>query len=432
MMHRQKATGNRRWAKNTALLALHYLLFTIFFSFSDAHAKIYIDITSPASKRLPIAITEFAGSSGKEISDTIRDDLDFTGIFLALDKGAFIESSAQPFNPKNWSVIGAEAVVKGKVTGDRNITVEVALYDVGEGKQVFRKEYKSEASLLRPLAHTIANDIYRQITNENGIFRSRIAYIVREAGHDELVLADYDGKRQNRPGVQGSILLGPRWSKDGSKLLYSSERGRQWGIYLLDLKKSLEKNVYSGKGTNLAGGFFSDPDEFVFSSSAAGTPDIYRYRISESRLTRLTSSRSVDVSPAVSPDGTRIIFVSDRQGGPQIFIMDAEGNDIRRLSFNGSYNTSPSWSPRGDKIVYAGRLGSRNQIFILNSDSTGLLQLTDRGNNEDPSFSPDGRFIVFTSDRDGERAVYIMRSNGEAQKKITPKGVRAFGPRWSP
>ena len=432
MMHRQKATGNRRWAKNTALLALHYLLFTIFFSFSDAHAKIYIDITSPASKRLPIAITELAGPSGREISDTIRDDLDFTGIFLALDKGAFIESSAQPFNPKNWSVIGAEAVVKGKVTGDRNITVEVALYDVGEGKQVFRKEYKSDVSLLRPLAHTIANDIYRQITNENGIFRSRIAYIVREAGRDELVLADYDGKRQNRPGVQGSILLGPRWSKDGSRLLYSSERGRQWGIYLLDLKKSLEKNVYSGKGTNLAGGFFSDPDEFVFSSSAAGTPDIYRYRISEPRLTRLTSSRSVDVSPAVSPDGTRIIFVSDRQGGPQIFIMDAEGNDIRRLSFNGSYNTSPSWSPRGDKIVYAGRLGSRNQIFILNSDSTGLLQLTDRGNNEDPSFSPDGRFIVFTSDRDGERAVYIMRSNGEAQKKITPKGVRAFGPRWSP
>ena len=453
MKHWQKAIGNRRWAKGKgrsteivprftihgsrltshfSLFTIHYLLFTIFFSFSVAHAKIYIDITSPASKRLPIAITEFAGPSGREISDTIRDDLDFTGIFLALDRGAFIESPSQPFNAKNWSVIGAEAVVKGKVTGDKNITVEVALYDVAEGKQAFRKEYQSEASLLRPLAHTIANDIYRQITGENGIFRSRIAYIVREAGHDELVVADWDGKRQNRPGVQGSILLGPRWSKDGARLLYSSERNRQWGIYLLDFKKLQEKNVYSGKGTNLAGGFFPNPDEFVFSSSVAGTPDIYRYRISESALTRLTSSRSVDVSPAVSPDGARIAFVSDRQGGPQIFIMDAEGNDIRRLSYNGSYNTSPSWSPRGDKIAYAGRLGNRNQIFTVNPDSTGPIQLTDRGNNEDPSFSPDGRFIVFTSDRDGERAVYIMRSNGEAQKRITPKGVRAFGPRWSP
>lgn len=60
------------------------------------------------------------------------------------------------------------------------------------------------------------------------------------------------------------------------------------------------------------------------------------------------------------------------------------------------------------------------------------LQLTDRGNNEEPSFSPDGRYITFTSDRDGRKGVYIMRANGEAQKRITAKDMRAFGPRWSP
>ncbi len=71
-------------------------------------------------------------------------------------------------------------------------------------------------------------------------------------------------------------------------------------------------------------------------------------------------------------------------------------------------------------------------MFTISPDGSGITQLTDRGNNEDPSFSPDGRYIVFSSDRDGEKAVYVMRANGEAQKRITPKGLRVFGPRWSP
>ncbi|HET6516258.1 MAG TPA: Tol-Pal system beta propeller repeat protein TolB [Thermodesulfovibrionales bacterium] len=408
-------------------------LFTVFVLLvSRAGAKIYIDVTSPAFKKLPIAIAEFSGQSGREISDIIRDDLDFSGLFQPLDRSAFIEGPSQPFQVRNWSVLGAEIVVKGIVTGDKEKTTIVSLYDVMEGQEIFRKAYQTDASLTRPLAHTIANDIYRQITGQPGIFRSRIAYVTRYGSHDELTIADWDGQRAYRPGVKGTVLLSPRWTRDASRLVYSSERNRQWEIYLLDFRKRSERVLFSAKGTNLAGDFLPDGDQFLLSSSTGGTPDIYKYRISESKLTRLTSSRSVDVSPAASPDGSLIAFVSDRQGSPQIFIMGTDGYDIRRLTFSGSYNTSPSWSPKGDRIVFSGRQGGKNQIFTISPDSSHLTQLTDRGNNEDPSFSPDGRFIVFTSDRDGDRAVYVMRANGEAQKRITPKGVRAFGPRWSP
>jgi TolB protein len=133
----------------------------------------------------------------------------------------------------------------------------------------------------------------------------------------------------------------------------------------------------------------------------------------------------------VSPDGKYIAFVSDKGGSPQIYTVRREGSDVRRITFKGSYNTSPSWSPKGDRIVFAGRQGT-NQIFIVNPDGTGLTQLTTRGNNEVPSFSPDGRYITFSSDRDGVKGIYIMRANGESQKRITPKNLRASGPRWSP
>jgi TolB protein len=397
-----------------------------------AEAKVYIDITSPAVKRLPIAVTEFSGPSGRELSDIIRDDLDFTGILLCLDRNAFIEASSQPFNPKNWSVIGAEAVVKGSVTGTRSLVATISLYDVLEGREILRKEYQTETSLLRPLAHTIANDIYKQMTGETGIFRTRIACVVRKGGEDSLQIMDWDGHRTSAPGIKGNVILSPHWSRDGSRLVYSSERNRQWGIYLLDLRKMTEAKVFTSKGTNIAGDFFPGAEEILFSSSVGGAQSLYSYNIPAAKLSPLTSSRGIEVSPSLSPDGGQITFVSDRDGSPQLFIMGRDGYTARRLTYNGPYNTSPSWSPKGDRIVFSGRQGGKNQIFTIGPDGSGTTQLTDRGNNEDPSFSPDGRYIVFSSDRDGEKAVYIMRVDGEAQKRITPRGVRAFGPRWSP
>ncbi|HWR58442.1 MAG TPA: Tol-Pal system beta propeller repeat protein TolB [Thermodesulfovibrionales bacterium] len=399
---------------------------------TGAEAVVHIDISSPTLKKLPIAIAEFAGPQGKEISDVIKDDLDFTGIFLCLDRNSFIEAPSQSFMTNNWSAIGADAVVKGTVTGGKDLTTLVLLYDVAEGREVFRKEYQTEAALLRPLAHTIANDIYQHMTGEAGIFRTKIAYVERKGREDGLSLIDWDGQRKNDLGIKGNVLLSPHWSKDGSRLIYSAERYRQWGIYLLNFRKMAETKVFSSKGTNIAGDFFPNSDEFIFSSSMGGTPSLYTYIISASRLSRLTSSRGIDVSPSLSPDGSQVCFVSDRGGAPQLFIMSRNGYDARRLTFNGPYNTSPSWSPKGDRIVFSGREGSKNQIFTISPDGSGLMQLTDRGNNEDPSFSPDGRYIVFSSDRDGERSVYVMRSNGEGQKRILPKGTKAFGPRWSP
>ena len=412
------------------------ILFLLFFTLHFlpfAEAKVYIDISSPAVRKVPIAISEFTGSQGKEVSEVITDDLDFTGVFLCLDKKSFIEAPSQPFNQKNWSVIGADVVVKGEVTTtERELSARVSLFDVAEGREVFRKEYQTEASLLRPLAHTIANDIYKQMTGENGIFRTRIVFVERKGGEDGLFLADWDGRRVNSLGIRGNLILSPHWSRDGSKLLYSSERYRQWGIYLLNFKKMTETKVFSSKGTNIAGDFSPNADEVMFSSSMAGAPNLYVYGIAASKLSRLTTSRGIDVSPSLSPDGSQICFVSDRDGSPQLFIMSRNGYNIRRLTFSGSYNTSPSWSPKGDRIVFSGRQGNRNQIFIIGPDGSGLTQLTSKGNNEDPSFSPDGRYIVFSSDRDGERAVYIMRSTGDAQKRISPGGVKSFGPRWSP
>ncbi len=399
---------------------------------SFALAKIYIDITSPSIKKLPLAIFDLQGPQGHEISEVIRDDVGFTGLFMYIDKSSYIESASQPFNQKNWLPLGIEAVVKGSVSGDKNLSVSIILYDTADGKEILNKQYQAEKDLSRQLGHSIANDIYQALTGRQGIFRTRIVFVGEDAGEKGMYVMDWDGHRPRKLGLKGELMLTPHWSADGTKIIYSSERGRQWGIYLLDFLKMTEKRVFSAKGINMAGDFFPNANMFVFSSSKEGTPDIYSYQLDNGTLKKITGTRGINVSPAVSPDGNFIAFVSDRGGSPQIYVMRADGGDIRRITFEGNYNTSPGWSPLGDRITFSGRHGGKNQIFIVKPDGSELLRLTDQGNNEDPSFSPDGRYLSFISDRDRKKAVYIMRADGEAQKRITPGDLKAFGPRWSP
>lgn len=395
-----------------------------------ADAKVYIDISSPGSKKMPIAI-ELSGPSGKEMSDVVKNDLEFTGLFAYVDRAAYLENPAQPFNPRNWTPIGVEAVVKGTVTEGKDLSITASLYDVFEGKEIFRKEYRAERGLIRPLSHSIANDIYYALTGEAGIFRSRIAFVGDDRGEKSIYIGDWDGNRMMKTGLKGNIILTPHWSKNGVKLVYSAERNRQWGIYLLEFTNMRERKVFSSRGTNIAGDFTPEGDEITFSSSKDGTPDIYSMNLANNKIKKLTSSYGIEVSPAVSPDSRYVAFVSDRGGSPQIYVMRKDGSDVRRITFEGSYNTSPSWSPKGDKIVFSGRRGT-NQIFIVNPDGTGLTQLTSQGNNEDASFSPDGRYVTFSSDRDGVKGIYLMRASGESQRRITPRNLKAYGPGWSP
>ncbi|MDA8082661.1 MAG: Tol-Pal system beta propeller repeat protein TolB [Nitrospiraceae bacterium] len=409
-----------------------FLLLILLLAPSLSSAKIYIDITSPSIKKMPVAVFDLQGPQGAEISDVIRDDLTFTGLFMCVDKSSYTETASQPFSQANWLPLGVEAVVKGTISGDRNFSASVKLYDTADGREIMNKQYQAERSLLRQIGHTIANDIYQALTGGQGIFRTRILFVGEDGGEKGMYMMDWDGQRLRKLGLKGSLMLTPHWASDGTKIIYSSERGRQWGIYLLDFLKLTEKKVFSAKGINMAGDFFPDGNSFVFSSSKDGTPNIYSYQLGSGTVRKITSTRGIDVSPAVSPDGKSIAFISDRGGSPQVYVMGTDGQELRRLTFEGSYNTSPSWSPLGDRIVFSGRKNGRNQIFTIAPDGTQLTQLTDQGNNEDPSFSPDGRYISFTSDRERIKAIFIMRANGEAQKRITPRSLKAFGPRWSP
>lgn len=392
--------------------------------------KVFIDVTAPSTRKLPVAIQPFIGNT--EVSTIVKNDLTFSGLFECLPDAVQIEQTGQPFNANNWRGLGAELVVKGRIVNGLNMIVTA--HDVADGREVLRKEYTaSSQNLIRPLAHSIANDIYRVLTGQPGIFRTKLAFVGESAGRKEIYTADWDGHRAHASGISGGVLLKPRWSPDGTKLIYSAERFRQWGIYVLEIATMREKHVRTPESSlTIAGTFFPDNRRFVFSSSRNGNSDIYLTDITGGQARKVISTPWIEISPAVSPDGGRILFVSNRSGGPQVFLAETDGSSVRRLTFQGGYNTAPSWSPAGDRIAYSSLVGGRHQIFVMKLDGSEARQLTDRGNNEEPSFSPDGRFITFMSDRDGTKGIYLMLANGENQTRVSPRGMKASSPSWGP
>jgi TolB protein len=260
-----RAKGKEQRVKPNIIRIVLITLCTMLFAlrFSSIEAKVYIDITSPAMKKVPIAIYDFGGLSGKEISNIVKDDLEFTGLFTYIDRAAYIEGISQPFNPNNWTPLGVEIVVKGTVKEGRELIIPVSLFDVIEAKEIFKKEYKAGKELIRPLGHTVANDIYKALTGETGIFRSRIAFVAEMGGTKDIYVMDWDGNRSSRLGLKENLILSPHWSKDGANIIYSAERNRQWGIYLVNFSNRKVKKVFSSRGTNIAGDLLPDGSEFL-------------------------------------------------------------------------------------------------------------------------------------------------------------------------
>lgn len=422
-----------------------FLLSTVYYLLSTVvEAKVYIDINSPSFKKLPIAVTEFSyhrsspdrEGHGNKIAEVLRNDLAFSGFFEILNPASFIEDperagiTEDKIDFKDWSTIGAEALVKGGIAiAGQKITVEARLFDVFQGRMLVGKRYIGEIKDIRKIAHKFSNEIVRSFTGEDGIFDTGIAFIANGGGAKELYVMDYDGYNLRRLTNSGTLNLSPGWSPDNTKIVFSTERGRNWWIYSIDVNSKEEKRMTNQWGLNMGPSFSPDGGKIAYAYSRNGNSDIYI--LNGNTTKRITNSPAIDISPSWATNGKQIAFVSDRGGSPQIYIMDSDGENIRRITFEGSYNVSPSWSPRGDKIAFASRRNGKFHICIINPDGSGLQQLTNEGNNENPSWSPDGRYIVFGSRRNGKTGIFTMKANGDTQRLVTPRDMNATNPAWS-
>jgi TolB protein len=402
---------------------------------SLVHAQIRIEVPEPGGAGLPIAISPLKNLTGEreqrlgeEFADVIARDLDLSGLFKVLERGAYIEGPAglslEEINFQDWSVLGALALVKGgfSLNGD-DLTVEVRLFDVAQRKQLGGKRYRGERKDLRRMAHRFADQIMFFLTGEQGPFNSQIAFVSnRGRGRaKEIYVTDLTGAEVTPITTDRTLSLGPAWNPGATVLTYFSYKQGGPYPYRIDLRTGQGSRLYPVVG--YSGEWSPDGTTVAVSLEQQGNSDLFLLSAEGRLIQRLTEHPDIDVSPAWSPDGQEIAFCSSRGGGPQIYVMNVNTGRVRRLTFRGDYNTSPSWSPKGDLIAYTSRAGGF-RIMTIDAEGGDPREVTA---GEDPSWSPDGRYLVFSY----RGRLRVASKDGRSVKQLTGGGGDDTSPAWS-
>lgn len=409
--------------------------------------RLFLD--DPNIEPLPFAAPDFIAESAgadqyaQDLADVVAADLQGSGLFREISDDAYISqitSFDSPIQFADWKAINAQALITGSVTttGDGQIVVKFRLFDIFSDQQLGKGlQFVGPVNSWRRMAHKVSDAVYSRITGEGAYFDSRIVY-VSESGPKgarlkRLAISDYDGANVQYLTDSQSIVLAPRFSPDGGRVLYTSYETNFPKIYLLDIASVQRRVLEDQPGSmSFAPRFAPDGNTVVFSLATGSNTDIYVLDLNSGARTQLTSAPSIETAPSYSPDGSQIVFESDRSGTPQLYMMSAQGGDATRISFGqGRYGT-PVWSPRGDLIAFTKQNRGRFHIGVMRTDGSDERLLSASFLDEGPTWSPNGRVIMFsreTSGEGGSSALYSVDISGRNLKMVTQNASDA---EWSP
>ena len=431
---------------------LRTFLVIIFMSLTTTalSAPLQIRITEGVTEPVAYAAPTFIGETGAsielalKITEVVKDDLSGTGLFREVPKSSYIsgiDTFSSPVQYSDWRVINVQALLIGSVlVTSETLSVKFKLIDIfSNGQLGDTVEIKFEKKKWRRVAHKVADIVYSRITGEQGYFDSRIAYISETGGkgsrQKRLTIMDYDGVNVEYLTDGSFMVLAPRFSPRGKRIIYTSYQTGAPQIYMKELANSKITVFKNRTGTmSFAPRFSPDGLSIIYSLEQGGNTDIYVIDLSSGKIRRLTSAPSIETSPSFSPDGKKIVFESDRSGTQQLYVMSSSGGDAKRISSgNGRYAT-PVWSPRGDRIAFTKQSRGRFHIGVMRVDGSKEKLLTASFLDEGPTWSPNGRVIMFTRETQGEAgvsALYSIDLSGRNLKKVVTRNGGS-DPSWAP
>ncbi|MBI1926290.1 PD40 domain-containing protein [Candidatus Poribacteria bacterium] len=270
---------------------------------------------------------------------------------------------------------------------------------------------------------------------------TQIAWMTRREGNFDIYVTAITGepeakKKADRPGaVQKNLTSGkdlkkddqhPRFSPDGTKILFESKRDEDWEIYVMDSRTG-ESVVPLTQNDEVDRNAEWSPDgrKIVFESKRDGNSEIYVLNADGTDQVNLTNHPASDSTPKWSPDGKQILFESQRDGNREIYVMDADGANPVNSSNHPKDDKWAEWRGLG-----AGRFPSRPMavepsgklLTTMGRIKTALLQ------NYPNPFNPE-TWIPYTLSEDRQVTISIYNLRGQLVRTLA-LGSRTRGAYW--
>jgi TolB protein len=268
-----------------------------------------------------------------------------------------------------------------------------------------------------------------------GFFTARLAFIGEQTGKKEIYVADlFMGEGKKLTSDRASALA-PRWSPDGSKLLYTSFFKSGFpDIFQIDLATNNRTTFVSFRGLNTGARFSPNGQQVAMVLSGEGSQEIYISNAQGRQVSRKTRSSTVKASPAWSPDGSRLVFAMG-ETNPQLHVMSAAGGTPTRLVVGYTYAAEPDWCRyNANKIACTVGVSGRYQIAVYDVAAGKVTSVSEAPFDAVmPSWLADGRHLVYTARGRTTSALHILDTETGKSTQISPTNYSAMEANvWTP
>ncbi len=214
----------------------------------------------------------------------------------------------------------------------------------------------------------------------------------------------------------------PKYSFDGRRLAYSSNRTGLTEVWVLDLKTMLHERVpmpREGLAT-YSPVWLPDGNTLVAMGSPLGaSQSLWLLSLDGSRAEELLWPRAMPGTQTMggSPDGRRLLVWHRDGSETQLYELDLVTKTERRVTTTPGNKYDAVWSRDGRQIAYSATTGGTLQIWTQPAQGGEARQLTfgvERVRHA--SFSPDGRWIYF---QPSHRNIWRVPTAGGPLEQVT-------------
>ena len=265
----------------------------------------------------------------------------------------------------------------------------------------------------------------------------RLFFVSNRGGSFDLWTLDLDGIEPDGDGelpqpesLTTGIGLGyPALAPDGRSLIYSQleETSNIWTFTLGDQAAELDDAKPLTRENHLIEFVHpsSDGEWLVFDSNRSGNVDLWLMPRRGGPPERLTHDPTHDFCPRFSPNDREIAFYSLRSGNRDLWVLSRDDGSVRSLAPHPSRDWMPQWSPDGRWIFYESSRSGNRDLWRVPADGAGEPeQLTFHAEQDTyPVPSPDGRYLAFASSRTGSAEVHVLDLETREVRRLSNRGT---------